>query len=560
MDRISKERMAIALVATLPPLVVATHTLAELMRHWFSPDAPHLAYPIALAVIASAGLAMLLRNRLNSDRTSLYLSIIVAGLITLVMSLMNPGSTVSLIVVLLFAPAGTWVGLFLAYRLPSHLDGAVSRTPLRSYLWLLLGLLAMVQLVRLSSHVSDPDSEWWITTNNPFFAQHMCINAYVQAAELNRRGVENIYDRQYYPGINPDAKPTTEIEGLTPDDPYQYPPQFLLLPRLAIALTNSFHLIAVSWFAIQVFLFLLAAIWLSRAIGGKHGLTAALLLPAVWISFPVLSNLQYGQFHLASIVLAVIGMLAFSSRQYALGGATLAAAVLSKVAPGILLVYLVAQRRWKECLWTGVFSVLYSVLALWIIGIDQFTNFITYQLPRLQDGTAFAFADAWPDYIDLIIAGNQSPYGVILKLGALGLPGMSVMVARGVHLVYTLAVGLIAVLAARKYAGRVSQPIVWLALLNLASLVSKGAWGDYVAVGSIWLLTFVTAQIGRGTKYTLGLVMAWAFTALGLGIFPSPLLVEPKAMIVLSGIGAIIVVILNSWVIFRKTAVISESI
>lgn len=560
MTGVSRERLAASLTATLPPLVIATHTLAELMRNWFAPDAPHIAPAIALGVIGSAGLAMVAHRALESTRNTVAMSVGLSLLATILLRWLEPESLVSSLAIVICAPVGTWVGIKISERLTTALDGAVRRAPIRSILWLLLALLAVVQITRLSSHVSDPDSEWWITTKHPFFAQHQCINAYVHAADLNRQGVENVYDRKYYPGINPQAEPQATVDGLTPDDPYQYPPQFLLLPRLALAFTNSFHLIAVSWFAIQSFLFLFVAWWLVRAVSGKRAYMAALMAPAVWISFPLLSNLQYGQFHLASIALAVLGMLLFQSKRYSLGGAALAAAVVSKLAPGILLVYLLAQRRWKEIGWTAVFVGVYTALSLWVIGYDQFYYFVTYQLPRLQDGTAFSFADAWPDYINLIIAGNQSPYGIILKLGALGLPGMSIVVARGFHLLYTVAVGVVAVLAARRIPGRISQPLIWLALLNLASIVSKGAWGDYVALGSVWLLSFLTIEIGTNRRATIMLTGAWLFTALALGILPSPVLSDGVTMIALSGIGAAIVVALNTWVIFRRTPEVSPEL
>jgi hypothetical protein len=99
---------------------------------------------------------------------------------------------------------------------------------------LLLAVLAVVQLGRLATHFSDPGSDWFLTTRHPFYAQHECANAYLYGAELSARGEPNVYDAAHYPGLNPAAQPNSVLSGMTADDPFQYPPPFLLLPRLAL--------------------------------------------------------------------------------------------------------------------------------------------------------------------------------------------------------------------------------------------------------------------------------------------------------------------------------------
>jgi len=79
------------------------------------------------------------------------------------------------------------------------------------------------------------------------------LNAVVRtyAADLNRQGVANVYDARFYPGLNPEAENLATVAHLPPDDPYQYPPQFLLLPRLALLLSNDSLMIRTVWFGIQ---------------------------------------------------------------------------------------------------------------------------------------------------------------------------------------------------------------------------------------------------------------------------------------------------------------------
>ncbi len=86
-------------------------------------------------------------------------------------------------------------------------------------------------------------------------------------------------------------------------------------------------------------------------------------------SFPVLFNFQFGRFHLATILMATAGMLAFSRGRDILGGAFLAGAVVTKIFPGILLVYLGVRKGGRAILWTLAFSAAYALAALLVFGL-----------------------------------------------------------------------------------------------------------------------------------------------------------------------------------------------
>ena len=137
----------------------------------------------------------------------------------------------------------------------------------------------------------------------------------------------------------------TELTGMAPEDPFQYAPQFLLWPRAAIAITQDYQAIRLVWFGINVTLCMGAVLLLSFWVGGRVGAVSALLSPFVLIAFPTLHNFQYGQFHFATIALAVLAMLAFARRRPAIGGTLLAVSILSKLFPALLLVPLALQRR-----------------------------------------------------------------------------------------------------------------------------------------------------------------------------------------------------------------------
>ena len=558
--KLSLERTIVGTVAALIPGVIMTHCIAALLRIYFAPDAASAVLALAMGAVIVTIVPAACFAVTHSPKLCRAVSWFIGPLVGLPLVGHFSGSWVPCVGIIVVSPFVFELFARVAGRLPESVDGVLQRRPLRSILWGLIALLAVVQTVRLSSWISDPATDWWLCTRDPYYAQHMCLNAYIHGADLNRQGVENIYGFEYYPGLNPEATPQTTVTNLSPDDPYQYPPQFLLLPRFALALTNDFCVIKIAWFALQTMAFLVLFWRLASFVGGIRGRCALLLIPLVWVSFPILSNFQYGQFHLASVALAVIGMMLFATERPILGGAALALGILSKLTPGILLVYLLARKQYRELAWTLGFCVTYTVAALFLVGTEPFVAFFNYHLPRLQDGSAFAFATAWPEYENLIIAGNQSPYGVILKLAALGVDGMTSAVAGIVHNAYALVIVALGIFAGRKCSEKTAPPLVWLALLNLAALVSKGAWGDYVPLGSVWMLSFLAVEFAESMRWRAFIAACWVFIGISLGVMPAPVLEDaPLVMISLSLVGFVMIVTLNTWIIFRQASRVANS-
>lgn len=546
------ERHVIAYSIVTAITIITVHAIGLMLVRSLGWADKLTAYPLVLGTLATMAASLIVRHWFNARVARWIASGLIAFIVAATMVLFDYSNWGNMLALILVGPFAAMTADWLASRLPSWLDGTAPRYPIRSLLWGLLAIVMIVQTARLSSWVADPTEEFWITTTHPLFAGHLCMNAYVYAADLNRQGVKNVYDQSYYPGLNPDAEVRTTIKNFHPEDPYQYPPQFLILPRLAIALTSDFDLIKIFWLLLQGLIFWFVLWTAARYLEGESGKIAILLIPLIWISFPVLSNLQYGQFHMMSLMMAIAAMIWFARGQHALGGASLAFALWSKLAPGILLAYLIGQKRWKEVGWTLGFCVVYTIVALVVIGVDPFVSFVTYQLPNLQDGSAFAFAEVWPDFRDLIIAGNQSPFALISKLDALGVPGMTVGLAQITHLFYTLTVTVIAFLAGRFQVRKGMDIVIWLALLNLAGMVSKGAWGDYIPIGTIWLLTFVVKDMIETPAQKVAMVVMWVFMFLSLGVLPLPGLDNPQLFISLATIGLLLTIGFNLWIVFRR--------
>jgi hypothetical protein len=188
---------------------------------------------------------------------------------------------------------------------------------------------------------------------------------------------------------------------------------------------------------------------------------------------------------------------AFRRGRAPLGGFLLGAATVFKLFPGLLLVYLVLRRRWREVGWTVGAGVVLTVLALAVVGTAPFVAFFQYQLPRIGTGEAFSFfRREW-----FYISRNMGVSGIVFKLGVLGVPGMSATLASAVGWAYTLLLLALVVRAARhEGCAPLDQAMLWMGLLCLGSLRSPLAPGVYVSVGALWLLTLFAARIRRARE------------------------------------------------------------
>lgn len=518
--------------------VVWTQALAAVLRQAFDQtpgDASAAALPLTLAAVALAAVVAFLLPR--SGWGTGVLAGAVAALATVplagVSALALPAAGA------LAGAGGAWLGR----RLPAPVDRALGRRRGLAIAWSLLALVAVVQSARLATATADPSRGLFIATAHPFWAEHQCMSAYLYGAELASRGEENVYDPAHYPGLDPEAAPETAVAGMSVEDPYQYPPQFLLLPRAALAVSHDFTTIRTVWLALQMSLFAAVFAALALWIGGRAGRLALWLAPAVLASFPVLYNFLYGQFHLAAVAFAIGGMLAFAAGRRAGGGLLLAAAILAKMFPAVLLVPLLVGRKYRELAWTAGWGLALTGLALAVFGPAPFVAFLGDHLPRLGDGAAFAFDEAWPMVADLLRADNQGVFGLAWKAG-LDKP-VAALLGRLFGLAVLAGAGLAALRLRRAAAdgGRWAQGVTWLALLGLASLASPGAWGDYVPSVALWLLALVALRAADEPRWRVPLALVGLFEAFLLGTFPLGAGGEwaPMAlMLPLSAVGAVL--------------------
>jgi hypothetical protein len=555
-NRPGLERVAIAGVVATITSIVACHGLIAVFGGRGALSGGVVSLVAALLAVVCVH-TWSFRGRLASDASTMAISCAAVGAMFAVAarSIFGTAAGGRLAAPLALALVGLACGYGvprLAHALPDALDGAFARRRARGVLWVIAALLAVVQTGRIGAFMSDPGlPQASLMPPEAFIVHHSCMSAYVNAIELLRRGISNVYDAALYP---PDphnlANAPTPAADLGPFnlDYYEYPPPFLLLPKLGMLFTGQFLTLRAVWFAIEAGSFALVLLLMARWLGGRQALFAGLLAPVVWISIPTLLNFQIGNFHIVAIAMSIGAMLAFDRRRFALGGAMLAFAIVSKLSPGLLLVYLAAGRRWREIGWTLGFALVYVGLSLVVFGPGPFAAFMSYQLPRIANGDAFAFFEG--DTTD--IAMNDSIYGLAYKLKTLGLVAAPRGLAIALSWIYTVPLLIAAYLAGRRPADRAGQAAVWLALINLGALRSPFA-PLYVVVSTLWLLTILAPEIhGRG-RWTAALAAAWVLTSL---VPPIPAV---AALIAVSLTGQAIYIGVNAWVLLRRPPALSNA-
>jgi hypothetical protein len=325
---------------------------------------------------------------------------------------------------------------------------------------------------RQARAVDDPE------LTKPFFVKHNCSTCYLVAAHLAGSGVDNLYDRKYYRDAVEPTPVHDQIGEAFNVDQYQYPPPFLLGPHLMMLTGLDFFEIRALWFGFSVLLFVLTSGAISVWIAGWRFTPLWLIWPAMLIAPSVIATLQMGNTHVFMVLITVLAMLCFEKRRHAAGGALLAYATLSKFFPGLLIVYLMVRRRWSSVGWTAAAGVVLCLASLVAFGPKPWLAFLDHQLPALANGDAFWFAFERPGPM----LGNASIMGLPIKLERIGLPlpGEPRAVAQALVWIYTLALTVIVVFAARRDAaldagraeGRLLLARAWVALIVLAQLRS----------------------------------------------------------------------------------------
>lgn len=364
---------------------------------------------------------------------------------------------------------------------------------------------ALVLLGRLTLFMADPQLVRFSThPASRFESRHSCLTAYYVAGQAAGEG-RDPYDRALYDAPEDDGKGLRKPRMMGPFsvDVFEYPPPFLLLPRLFTAVVPDFVRLRALWFALNLGLLFAGVVVTARLLGGAAATRAFLLSPLVWTAWPTLSLLQKGNVQGLIFVLTLLGLALHERRRHALGGALLAFAVVSKLYPGPLVVYLMVRRQWRAAAWTVGFGIAFALASLVDIGWAPQVGFL-HHVPGLLSGHAFpAFRNP------MAVAINYSMPGLAFKARLFDVPGMGFGAARVIGTTCTLAVLMLIAWVGRRRVPTERQPLVCLALLLLATLCSPFLPQGYAGFPPIWLLTLLAAVHAPNGRTLTWLVAGW---------------------------------------------------
>jgi hypothetical protein len=430
-------------------------------------------------------------------------------------------------------------------RVVSDLDWSTTSRPLR-VASAVIAILGLVALSRMTVFIIDssrtscsimPTSEWE--------TRHSCLTAYFVAADIVTR-VPNVYDLSLYerPGDNPALPRKPRLMGLFRVDQFEYPPPFLLLPRALAHVAPGFLRLRMLWFGLNGALVFLGLVVVARTLTREAATRALVLVPFVLGTYVTLNTMQKGNVQLTVIAASMLAMVLLERKRWAAGGALLAFVTVAKLYPGLLVIYLLVRREWRALIWTGAFAVLFVALAIADVGWQPFVVFREH-FSGLLSGEAFpAFRNP------AAVAINHSIPGLVFKLKLFGLSGMDFGVARIVGTIYMLVAVAGTVVLARRGSGQDERPLVWMAILVLATLRSPFLPQSYAPFPALWLLTLMAAT-GVPRPWGFG---AFVLTWLTLNIFvPIDAGMDPRLTAIITTIPQALMVLLAGVVVFSTS-------
>jgi hypothetical protein len=373
-------------------------------------------------------------------------------------------------------------------------------------------VLLISQLLVLSFFIVDPNLAVWPDRPwRPWQSAHSCVSAYWMAATAIGQ-TPNVYADKLYSMPQADASARRRPRRLGPFniDVYEYPPTFLPLPRLLSAVTADFWQFRRVWFALNLAGVVLCLVAIARRVDLVLGSDALWLAPFALAAPAMVGTLQAGNVQLLVIAMSAVAMLLFERGRHAAGGVLLAYGVVSKLFPAVLCLYMLLRRDWRALAWTAAWSLAILGVTYADVGPAPFAAFFEH-LPKLLSGEAFpAFRS--PNAMGI----NESVPGIVFKIGLLGGPSLGFGAARVVGWGYTLVVLAATVwLALRRPPDR-REPLVWIAILSLATLRSPFL-PTYGAFPSLWLATLVAATEWNRPAIRWMAIAWWIALAFNLG-------------------------------------------
>jgi alpha-1,2-mannosyltransferase len=374
--------------------------------------------------------------------------------------------------------------------------------------------VALVELIRLAVFMIDPAQvAYSVQPGNTWRVRHSCVSAYwVACQEVD--DVANVYRLQRY---EPPRDAAGNRQRIVMDgfvlDAYEYPPPFLVVPRLLANAAPTFLRFRTVWFAVQLIAVTAGLVVVASHIGGVTGAYVLALSGFVLAPFGVTTTLQIGNAQLAFVALPMVAMVLFDRRRPIAGGALLAYATVSKLYPALLVLYLLLRRDWRGAAWTAALGAVIVAVSLVDVGWTPYVAFLDH-LPRLLSGEAFP-AMSLPEGMAL----NQSVPGLPLKLALFGLAPATLAWARVAGWIYTPLLLWATVRLARGRFSREDAPLAWVAVILLATYRSTFL-PQYGVFPGLWLVILLAARFRHRPGALAALAAAWAVLTLNFAGWP----------------------------------------
>jgi alpha-1,2-mannosyltransferase len=373
-------------------------------------------------------------------------------------------------------------------------------------------IAASAVLLRLAVFIVVPTASGWsLFPADRFLVPHSCVSAYYVAGRVVTQ-VPNVYDGMLYsfPQAETTGQRHARMLGPFRVDPYEYPPTFLPLPRLLFRLTPDFFDFRRLWFALNLLVVAVGLIAVARRVDVELGTHSLWLTPCAIAPLAIATTFQMGNVQLAFIALPLLGMLALERGHRASGGLLLGYATVSKLFPGLLIVYLLLRRDWRGAAWTIGACALLALITLADVGWTPFAAFLDH-LPKLLSGEAFVGLTRSQD----AMAINQSIPGLVFKLRFFGGPVWSFGAARIVGWLYTIVVLWAMWRLGSRPTSAAREPLTWLSILILASMRSPFLPG-YGVFPSLWLATLAVGVWWTDGGRRVLLLALWAGLAVNV--------------------------------------------
>jgi alpha-1,2-mannosyltransferase len=405
---------------------------------------------------------------------------------------------------------------------------------------LIMAAVAVILIARQSVYMADSTQPAYsLIPDDPWRVEHSCMSGYFEAARFSQFGSHNLYDQTLY---------QPRHIGALKIDSYHYPPPFLLVPRAMRLITSDFFQFRALWFSIQALVLAgvvgFLGIWIGEAIGAY-----TLIGGIFFLSTPtVIYSFQMGNFQSTAMALGALALVFLVTRRVVLGASILAYAALSKIFPGLLVVYLLFARRWHAVAWTAAAGLVLLALSVGVLGTQPMEDFVRHELPAISDGSAFPQSER-PN----VAESNQSIYGLSVRLRHLGaswLDQPTGLRATSFSGLLILALAAFAGWKARidtsNATGRVLLVQTAIALMTLASFRSPFVGGLYGLVSTMWLLTLLVAS-ARTRKIAALWAVAFIVCAVGNILVPSPTYPPTQFWLIASGGLLILAIATSAW-------------